>query len=203
MSVINIQCFYDALNIKMKILLVLFLYVMTLHANAGSVFVGYDFGEMAFNDFKHFAGEVGYTFESKNAIKLVRMDVAASEKHLSSDFAQAVDGKHVEGLYKGFELFYLMPIKNGFYWGPSIGYYENSYRHTILNESVYSETFTLGVAVGYRENKLFGLDRFYFDFSVPIRYSFDGFKETKLGDSTVNDSTIQNNVWFTVGLKIF
>ena len=175
------------------------LFMLSLDANAKGFFAGYDFGEMAFNDFKKFSGEVGYKFESGRSIKLFHMDLMATEEHLSSEFAQSVDGDNVTGVIRGFEIFYNFPLSGGWYFGSSVGYYTEKFQHTHLLESVSSTSPTVGVALGYREENLFGFSNLYYDFSIPVRYTFNGFKETKLGDSTVKNNTIANNIWFVLG----
>jgi hypothetical protein len=129
------------------------------------------------------------------------MDVQATEDHLSSEFAQAVDGNNVSGIFRGYEIFYNFPISSGWYFGSSIGYYTEKYQHIHLQDSVSSTSPTVGVALGYREENLFGIGNLYYDFSIPVRYTFNGFEDTKLGDSTANNNTIRNNVWFAVGFN--
>jgi hypothetical protein len=185
----------------MKNCIVLVLLLLSVKTNANNFFVGYDFGEMAFNDFKNFSGEIGYKFESGKSIEIFYMDVVASEKHLSSDFAQAVDGNNVSGVFKGYEIFYNLPFSSGWYFAPSLGYFTEKYQHTYLQESVSSTSPTVGVAIGYKEENLFGLKNLYYDFSFPFRYSFNSFEDTKLGDSTVKNNAIRNNLRFVVGLS--
>lgn len=186
----------------MKAVILLGALLFSVGAQAGRVFAGYDFGEMAFNEFKHFSGEMGYRFDDGKSLRLVHMNVLASEEHLSSDFARAVDGDNVEGLLKGVELIYTLPIRDSaWYWGPSVGYYEERFRHLQVDESLESESFTLGVAFGYRQRNLFGMDRAYYDLTVPIRYSFDSYDDTRLGETTVRSNQINNNIWFVVGVE--
>lgn len=125
----------------------------------------------------------------------------ASEKHLSSEFAQAVDGNNVSGIFRGYEIFYNFAFSGGWYFGPSIGYYTEKYQHIYLQESVSSTSPTVGVVIGYKEENLFGFKNLYYDFSIPVRYTFKGFEDTKLGDSTAKNNTIRNNVWFVVGVN--
>ena len=185
----------------MKCWAVIALLLPALTVNAKGYFVGYDLGEMALNEFKNFSGEFGYSFANGARLKLAHMDVIASEEHLSSDFAQAVDGANVTGVFKGYEVLYVWPIYQGWYWGGSVGYYREEYTHTILNESVGSESPTLGMAIGYREDNLWGFKHLYYDLSIPFRYSFNGFETTTLGRSTVTSNKLRNNIWFNVGIQ--
>ena len=79
----------------------LYLLAFSPISSASSVFVAYEFGEMAFNDFKNFAGEIGYNFDNKHSVRVSYINVALSERHLSSNEASAVDGENVEGLWRG------------------------------------------------------------------------------------------------------
>jgi len=166
---------------------------------AEGLFAGYNVGEMAFNDFQHFAGEIGYQLEGGNILKLAHMNVKATEEHLSSSFARAVDGDDVKGLVQGWELFYTFQFLGDWYFGPSVGYYKEEYQHTQRDSSLSGESVTLGLAVGYREENVFGINWLYCDFSIPFRYSLNPFDTTRLGDTTVTSNKLRNNVWFTIG----
>jgi len=153
---------------------------------ASSVFVGYDLGEMAFNDFKHFSGEVGYRFENDNAVRLSYFNIALSERHLSSNEAAAVDGDNVEGLWRGLDIYYDLPISNGFFFSPAIGYHDYRYSHVFLEESVRFKSAATSVAVSYLGDDFLGIDNIYWKFSIAFTYRFSPHERTILGDSVVN-----------------
>lgn len=162
-------------------------------------FIAYDLGEMAFNQFQNFAGEVGCSLPNKSLLRFVYMNVKLTEEHLSSEFAQAVEGADVEGLFLGYELFYSYPVYNNFYAGLSIGYYENSYQHMLVDEEVTHQSPSIGVEFSYRKRKLFGIKGLYYDFTIPIRYYLNPLEELTLGDTIIGDHIIENNIWFFIG----
>jgi len=164
-------------------------------------FVAYEFGEMAFNKFRNFAGETGVKFKNRHMLRLVYMDVKLTEKHLSSGFANVVSGKNVEGHFKGYELFYDVPVFKGINLGASAGYYHDRYRHRLTGHSISHTTPTLGFDVNYRETDVFGLKGLYFNFSVPFRFYLRPLEKTDLGGSTVNRHFFENNIWFFVGFE--
>lgn len=172
-----------------------------------SVYVGYDLGEMAFNGFQNFAGELGLKFRNDHTIRFVYMNVKLTEKHLSSNVAKAVDGENVTGLWHGYEVLYDLPLYrfkggNGFiYGGVSGGYHENTYQHTILNEFVEHKSGTVGFDLGYRESNLFKVEGLYFNFQVPFRYYFTPLEEKALGESIVNKSVFGQTISFFVGYE--
>jgi hypothetical protein len=150
------------------------------------IFIAYDFGEAAFNQFKSLGGEVGVQFKNNHLLRLTHTNLHLTEKHLSSSFATAVEGKNVKGKQFGFELFYDFPIfVKGLYIAPSIGYYDNTYTHTILNEKLEKSSFTAGAAISFTEKDLFKVKGLYYRVSVPFRFNLDPIKETKLGDATI------------------
>jgi hypothetical protein len=164
-------------------------------------FVAYDLGEMAFNKFQNFGGETGVQFKNKQILRFVYMNVKLTEEHLSSDFAKDVDGDHIRGLMKGYELFYDLPVIDKFNLGLSAGYYNDFYQHTISKESIENHSTTLGFAPGYRETDLLGVKGLYFNFVVPFRFYFNPLEKTKLGASTINRHFFTNNIWFFVGYQ--
>ncbi len=172
-----------------------------------SVYIGYDLGEMAFNRFQNFSGELGLKFKNDHTIRFIYQNVKLTEEHLSSDFASAVEGENVSGLWNGYELLYDIPIyrfKSGnsfIYGGLSAGYHENFYQHTILNESVEHKTGTIGFDVGFRETNIFKVKGLYINFQIPFRYNFNRLEETKLGDATVNESVFGQTISFFVGYE--
>ena len=172
-----------------------------------SVYIGYDLGEMAFNRFQNFSGEIGVKFKNEHTIRFVYQNVKLTEEHLSSDFANAVDGENVSGLWNGYELLYDIPIypfKSGnslVYGGLSVGYHENLYQHTILNESVEHKTGTVGFDIGFRETNIFKVKGLYINLQIPFRYNFNRLEETKLGETTVNESVFGQTISFFVGYE--
>ncbi len=172
-----------------------------------SIFIGYDLGEMAFNNFQNFAGEIGVKLKKDHMVRFVYLNVKLTEAHLSSSFAAAVDGENVSGLWNGYELLYDLPIyrfKNGrtlIYGGVSAGYHKNSYQHTILAESIENKTATIGFDIGFRETNIFKINGLYINFQIPFRYKFNALEETKLGDATVNKSVFEQTISFFVGYE--
>jgi hypothetical protein len=170
------------------------------------VFLAYELGEMAFNNFQNFSGEIGVKLKNDHLLRFVYQNVKLSEKHLSSDFARAVDGKNVRGLMKSYELFYdfkiyeLKPISK-LYFGLSAGYADDFYVHTITDSSIRNNTWTAGFAPSYRETDLFKIKGLYFNLAFPFRYYFNPLKETKLEDSTVKRHLFVNNIWFFIGYQ--
>lgn len=165
-------------------------------------FIAYDFGEAAFNQFKSLGGEVGIQFKNKHLLRLTHTNLHLTEKHLSSNFASAVNGKNVKGKQFGFELFYDFPLFiKSLYIAPSLGYYDNEYTHTILNEKIKKSSFSAGTAISFSENDLFKIKGLYYRVSVPFRFNFDAIKETKLGDTTIKSNLFDNNIWFFVGFQ--
>lgn len=165
-------------------------------------FIAYDFGEAVFNQFKSLGGEVGVRFNNNHLLRLTHTNLHLTEKHLSSNFSTAVDGKNVKGKQFGFELFYDFPVfVKGLYIAPSVGYYNNEYTHTILNEKLEKSSFTAGTAISFTEKDLFKIKGLYYRVSVPVRFNFDPIKETKLGDATIKSNLFDNNIWFFVGFQ--
>lgn len=169
---------------------------------AHTFFIGYDFGEAAFNRFQSLGSEVGIRFQNGDHFRLSYTNLKLTEEHLSSNFASAVDGENIRGKQQGLELFYdlHLPVKD-LYIGPSIGFYDNRYNHTLLKEKIRKSSFTMGAAVSYSQN-LFKSKWVYYRVSVPIRYTFNPIEETKLGAATIKSNRVDNNIWFFIGLRI-
>ena len=171
------------------------------------IFLGYDLGEMAFNRFQNFAGELGVKFNNNHSLRIVYLNIKLTEEHLSSDFASAVDGDHVEGHWQGIDVLYDLPIfqfKGGekfIYAGLSAGYHDNFYQHEILDESVSHKTTTIGFDIGYRESNVLKIKGLYFNLQIPFRYNFNKLEETKLGDTTVNKSVFGQSISFFIGYE--
>lgn len=172
-----------------------------------SIYVGYDLGEMAFNQFQNFAGEAGIQFENGHMLRFTLMNVKLTEQHLSSGFAGAVDGDDVSGLWNGYELLYDIPIyrfkrENTFiYGGVSAGHHKHLYQHSILAESISHKTSTVGFDIGYRETNVFKIRGLYINFQIPFRYYLTGLEETNLGDSTINKVALEQTISFFIGYQ--
>ncbi len=165
-------------------------------------FIAYDFGEATFNKFQSLGSEIGIQFKNNHLLRLSHTNLNLTEEHLSSNFAKAVDGENVKGKQFGFELFYDFPVFiKGLYIAPSIGYYDNKYTHTILNEKLKKSSFTTGASISFTETNLFKVKGLYYRFSIPFRFNLDPIKETKLGDATIKNNLFDNNIWFFVGFQ--
>lgn len=167
-----------------------------------TLFIAYELGEAAFNKFQSLSGEIGINFPNKQSLRLTHMNVNLTEQHLSSSFAGAVDGSDVKGKLFGFELFYDFPaILDNLYLGPSLGYYNNNYEHTILNQKLRQKSVTLGVGISYQESDIFNIKGLYYRFSIPIRTHLNPSEKTNLGDSVINKNNIDNNIWLFIGYE--
>lgn len=165
-------------------------------------FGAYETLEMAMNDFKYFAGEVGYRFNQKSQMRMAVMEVKLTERHLSSGWeAAAVDGNDVEGYLRAYEMHYDRFFSKHWYVSANLGYRNDKYNHTELDESLANKTLTLGTGIGYTRNHLFGIKHFYLNFSIPVRYYFNPLEETKLGETTIRPHVIVNNIWLFLGYK--
>lgn len=170
------------------------------------IFLGYDLGEMALNKFQNFAGEAGVKFDNDHSIRFIYLNVKLTEEHLSSGFANAVDGDQVKGLWQGYDLVYDLPVfhfkgSKFIYAGLSAGYHKNFYEHTVLDESIDHQSATIGFDIGYREANIFKIKGLYFNFQIPFRYNFNALEETKLGTSTVNKSVFGQTISFFIGYE--
>lgn len=171
------------------------------------VYAGYDLGEMAFNKFQNFGGELGLGLKNEHIISFVYLNVKLTEEHLSSGFARAVDGDDISGHWIAYEGSYNIPIyhfkKDGqyIYAGLSAGYHKNSYQHEILDASVEHDSFTTGINLGFRESNIFKIRGLYFNLQIPIRYYFMKLDEVRLGESTVNEQTFEQTISFFVGYQ--
>ncbi len=169
---------------------------------ARGYFVAYETLEMAMNNFQHFAGEIGYRFNQKNQMRMTIMEVKLTERHLSSGWeAGAVDGNDVEGYFRGYEMHYDRFIFKHWYVSANLGYYNDEYNHTKLEEGLENKTVTIGTGIGYTRNHLFGIKHFYLNFSIPVRYYFNHIEKTKLGETTIRPHVIVNNMWLFLGYK--
>ncbi len=169
--------------------------------NASSFFIGYEFGQMVFNDFRHFTGEVGYSRADNSAIRFTFLNVELSESHLSSDFAGAVSGNNVEGLWQGGELIYDYPLYKRFMVSGKLGYYDTEYSHRILDESVRRSSATLGMAFSYLGDEFVNIPMTYWRFSLSYRYYFNPIPETTLGNTIINDNSVEITPIFFIGYR--
>lgn len=165
-------------------------------------FLAYEFGEAAFNKFQSLSGEIGVKFPNNYLLRLTHMNVNLSEKHLASSFAGAVDGSDVRGKMFGFEAFYDIPIAwKTLYISPSVGYYRNEYKHTVLDEAIENKTATIGAGISYRETNLFKVKGLYYTLSLPMRISLNPIKKTTLGETTIRNNAFDNNIWLFIGFQ--
>jgi hypothetical protein len=164
-------------------------------------FVAYELTEMAMNYFKHFAGEVGYRFGSRSQLRFSVMEVVVSERDLAGWWSASVAGEGVEGYMRGYELHADRFFKGNWYLSANAGYYANEFRHVTLPDRIWNETLTAGIGIGYSRANLFGVKRLHLDFTMPIRYYFNGIEETKLGEATVRAHKIVPNTWVFLGYR--
>jgi len=167
-----------------------------------SFFIGYETFEMTMNKFQNFAGEVGYRFNDKHQIRLMIGEVNLTERHLSSKWeAAAVDGDNVEGYFRIYEFYYdrYFGKRKNFYYSGSMAYVKDEYNHLISDNRLENETATVGLAIGYKKENLFGIKHLYANISIPFRYYFNDIPETKWGDTTISAHKFVNNFWFFVG----
>lgn len=170
--------------------------------NKTHFFIGYDFGEAIFNQFRSLGSEMGIRRSNDHLVRLAYTHLWLTEEHLSSDFAQAVDGENVEGKQMGLELFYDFSILvKGLYLAPSVGYYGNEYTHTVTKEMFQKSSFTLGAAISFTEVNIFKLNGLYYRLSIPLRYTLNPIEETTLGDATIKSNQFDNSIWFFVGYQ--
>lgn len=163
-------------------------------------FVAYEITEMAMNYFRHFAGEAGFRF-GRNQVRLSVVEVVVSERDLAGWWSAAVDGAGVEGYLRGYELHADRFFKGNWYVSVNAGYYANEFKHVTLPERIWNETLTAGIGIGYSRANLFGIKRLHLDFTMPIRYYFDGIEETMLGEATVNTHKVVPNTWVFIGYR--
>jgi len=163
-----------------------FFIIIPSTVSANSWHVGYDIGQMAFNDFKYLAGEVGYRFENDHALRLAVFNVALSERHLSSDEASVVDGDNVRGLWRGVDLYYDYSVTKSLFVSPSIGYHDQTFTHTVLGTSVSHTSLAAGFALSYFEEDILGFENLYLRFSLTFGHKFNEQSDAILGDSIVS-----------------
>jgi Protein of unknown function, DUF481 len=166
-------------------------------------FAGYEILEMSMNNFKNFAGEIGYRFDSNNEVRLVIMDVNLTERHLSNKYqAHATDNKgNVKGFFKRYEVNYDRFFSQHWYYMANVGWSHDHYQHVLLDENVDNKTTTIGSGIGYKYTNPLGINHLYVNLSYPVRYFFHPIRETKLGDTTVRKHIIVDNLWLFIGYE--
>ncbi len=199
-----------------KIIIIVFLFMSlfingfaqdVLPENKVKIYAGYDLGEMVFNKFQNFSGEVGVKFKNGHAVRFAYMNVKLTEKHLSSGFAGAVDGGNVTGLWKGYDLIFDIPLyrfkknDNVIYGGASVGYHDNTYQHVISEESFSHKTNTVGFGAGFKETNVFNIKGLYVNLYIPFRYYFDTLEEARLGNSIVKKAKLEQTLHFFIGYE--
>lgn len=174
----------------------------TQPATDRGVFVGYETLEMSMNRFKHFAGEIGYRFGATHQLRLSIMEVDLTERHLASKWeSAAVEGRGVKGYFRGYELHADRFFRGNWYLSANVGYYADTYEHVTLPERVHSRTMTIGTGIGYSRANLFGVPHLTLNFSNPVRFYFNGIKQTTLGEATVRRHKIVPNTWLFLGYR--
>lgn len=191
--------------LRISVIFFLTLFINVIHAqnnNRSGFFLGYETLEMAMNKFQNFAGEVGYRFNEKNQLRLMIGEVNLTERHLSSKWeATSVEGENVDGHFRIYELYfdrYFGKRKNWYYSG-SIAYVRDKYNHIISNNTIDSETATLGFSIGFRKENLFGVKHLYINAAIPFRFYLNPIPETKWGNTTVMEHKFVNNIWLFIG----
>lgn len=167
-------------------------------------FAGYETLEMSMNEFKNFAGEIGYRFDALNQVRLMIGEVDLTERHLSSSWeAVAVDGDDVEGYFRIYELYYDRSFSetSNWYYSGSVAYVRDEYDHLISDNKIDNETATVGFAIGYQKYNLFGIEHLYVNASMPFRYYFNDIPKTTWGETKILDHKFVNNLWLFVGYK--
>jgi hypothetical protein len=173
----------------------------TASPDARGAFLSYEISEMAMNNFSHFAGEAGFRFNPKHQLRLSVMEVAVSERDLAGWWSAAVDGRGVEGYLRVYELSVDRFFRGNWYVSANTGYFANEFHHMSLPQRLWNETLTAGIAIGYSRANVFGVRPLHIDFTMPVRYYFNGIEETKLGDATVRVHRIVPNTWLFIGYK--
>ncbi|MBW1294967.1 hypothetical protein [Aquimarina litoralis] len=195
------------IHIKKLLIIILLLLVIAVNAqqqDRSSFFVGYETFEMTMNKFQNFAGEVGYRFNEKHQMRLMIGEVNLTERHLSSKWeSAAVDGDNVEGYFRIYELYYdrYFGKRKNFYYSGSIAYVKDEYNHMISTNRLVNETATVGFAIGYRKENIFGIKHLYTNISIPFRYYFNNIPETQWEGATINAHRFVNNFWFFIGYQ--
>ena len=166
------------------------------------IFVGYELMEMSQNEYKNFAGEIGVRTSKDHQFRLAYMDVVLTERHLANkNESTAVEGGNVEGTFRLYELNFDSYFgSSSWYWSLSAGKEHTMYRHMILGTKAELNSYTIGSGFGYYTSRFLWIDGLMFNFSYPVRYFFSPLRETTLGNTTVRDHIIVNNIWIFIGV---
>lgn len=120
---------------------------------------------------------------------------------MSSSEASAVDGDNVEGLWRGAEFLYDIPVTKHIFVSPSAGRYDTKYSHTVLDQSIRKKSSTAGVALSYSDYGVFGMNNLYWRFSISYRHYFNPIQRTTLGDSVVTGGSNEVTPAIFVGYR--
>ncbi|MDN5204215.1 hypothetical protein QQ008_22675 [Fulvivirgaceae bacterium BMA10] len=190
----------------MIILMVIGLRNAEAQKRVGKFFLGYETLEMSMNNFKHFAGEIGYRFNLEDQVRLMVGEVRLTERHLSSKWeSAAVDGDNVQGYFRIYELSYdkFFGKRKNWYVSGSMAYVNDQYEHMIMDEmKIDNHTPTMGFGIGYQQMDLFGIEHLYINVSIPFRYYLMGIEEQQWGATTIHKHELVNNFWFFVGFNL-
>lgn len=184
---------------KSLLILLLLQLPITSYSKELDFFASYELLEMSANNFSEYAIDVGAKLDDGNQIRIVLMDVNLTESHLSSEWAQIVEGKNVKGNFKGVELNYDYFIDENWYIMANISKISMAFQHILLPDSYKNTTYAIGSGFGYKEQNIFGSKGLFYNVSVPFRYFFEPVEETKLGESTINRVRLAPSLWFFVG----
>lgn len=166
-------------------------------------FVGYELLEMSMNEFKYFAGEVGYRFNPKHQLSLSIGEIDMTERHLSSNEAAAVDGDNVEGYFRIYELTYsrFFGKRKLWHYGANVGYVYDEYDHLISDNEIKNHTLTAGVNFGFQKMDIFKIKHLYLRVLIPIRYNFNSIPEQEWGETTIREHKFVPNTWLFLGYR--
>ncbi|MDN5204222.1 hypothetical protein QQ008_22710 [Fulvivirgaceae bacterium BMA10] len=197
-----------------KTILIVLLFFITGIGNAqkkgepdriSKLFAGYETLEMTMNNFKYFAGEIGYKINPRKQLRLVIGEVKLSEKHLTGKWRTAgVDGNNVEGYFRIYELSYdnFFDWKKNWYWSLSTGYVNDQYEHMIMNEmKIDNHSPTIGGGIGWQKRNLFGIKHLYVNIALPARFYLNPIQSREWGNTTIRHHFLVNNIWLFIGFN--
>lgn len=190
------------LLLLMALLLLLFTSVSYASDYEGDhFFLGYELFEMSMNNFKNYAGEVGYRFDRKNELRLSFMDVILTERHLSNSYeAHATNNNgNVKGHFQAYELNYDRFFSEHWYFMANLGWFHDYFQNIITDESLENKTITIGSGLGYKYENLFGVSHLYANLSYPVRYYLHPIHRTWLGNTLIMEHIIVDNLWLFIG----
>lgn len=93
-------------------------------------------------------------------------------------------------------------VWRGFYLSGAAGYFHDRYEADASGQRVSNHTPTLGAGLGYQWREPFGIPYLYLDLAIPFRFYFDDIEEQRLGDATVRQHLIVNNLWLFIGAAV-